>query len=195
MQTITELVEKSFRGNGDIEGHCLLIASLVASMKAKDVLETGVRAGHSTRAILSALEKAGGNLISVDLEIPKDIDEFIITDRWEFVQGDAIWALNNAITGRFDLIILDDWHDGKHVAKELEICKKLVKPNHLILVHDAMWGNTQPKYNNSNLPAGDEFAFGGPAGAIQALDTNEWEYCTVPAHNGLTMLRYKGVVK
>ena len=36
-----------------------------------------------------------------------------------------------------------------------------------------------------------EWANGGPYRAVKELDSNKWEYVTIPVNNGLTILRKK----
>jgi predicted O-methyltransferase YrrM len=190
---IEAMAKESAAGQGDIEGHKLLLAGLVVSLNAQTVVETGVREGTSTDALLAGLALTGGVLTSIDIK-PTPYEP-PAGSPWVFLQGDALVGLKAMLTaasGKCDLIMLDDWHSAAQVAAELEICKRLVSPNHVIVVHDAMWRNTQPRYNEMPLPVGDAFEGGGPFGAIKRLDPNEWEYMTVPAHNGLTLLRWKG---
>ena len=190
------IMKESAKGFGDIEGHKALIAGIVLAMGKTTIIETGVREGHSTDALLAAAVMVGSEVVSIDMNAtPYTPTTQEASAAWTFMQADALLALvglSSTVAGACGVIMLDDWHSGGHVAAELELCKRLVSPNHIIAVHDAMWCNSQPRYNSRPLPSGDEFEGGGPCGAISELDKDEWEYVTVPAHNGLTLLRYKG---
>ena len=90
-----------------------------------------------------------------------------------------------------DFAYLDDWHAYDHVKQELELLDPLVVPSSIILAHDLMYGHTEPFYHSDLLVKKGQWAEGGPYRAIAELDTNFWEFSTLPWSNGLTILRKK----
>ena len=91
----------------------------------------------------------------------------------------------------FDLVYLDGWHSYDHVKKEMDMLDKLVSPNSVILVHDLKYGNTEPYYHCDLTLDSGQWANGGPYRAIAELNRQFWEFSTIPACNGLTVLRKK----
>lgn len=165
--------------------HELLIFSLAVTINAQNILETGVREGTVTQALLEAIKFTKGKLTSVDIE---DRSHFQFPN-WNFVQSESLSFLKKT-KDKYDLIYIDDWHSYDHVKCQLEFITPLVNPRSIILLHDTMYGHTEPSYNteNSHNP---EFAGGGPAKAVLELDKSIWEWATIPVNHGLTILRKK----
>lgn len=187
---IDHLINVTYTGTEDISQHLLTLFSLTLSLKAKRVLELGVRNGNSTSAFLSGLQITKGHLTSVDIsENPRLREIFKTYNNWDYIISDALKFLEDfKPIAPYDIVFVDDWHDGEHVKKELNFIEKFITPSSLILLHDAMCYNTQPKYHHY-LDKDGEFGNGGPYGALAALDKNIWEYSTIPVNNGLTILR------
>lgn len=187
---IDYLIDTTHNGTDDISQHLLTLFSLTVSLKAKRILELGVRNGNSTSAFLLGLEVTGGHLTSVDIsENPSLREIFKSYKNWDYKILDALLFLNDFKPEvPYDIVFVDDWHDGEHVIKELNYIEKFITPSSLILLHDAMCYNTQPKYHHY-LDKDGEFGNGGPYGALSKLDKNIWEFSTIPVNNGLTILR------
>ena len=190
---INNLIHETLNESGDSSKHSLTLFSLVLSLKAKNVLELGVRAGGSTKPLLQAVEFTNGILTSVDIhEDPEARKLFNSNPKWNYVIKDSIEFLSNIPTDTiYDLVLIDDWHDGLHVAKEIELIESHITPSTLILLHDCMCFEQQPNYRLYTETIG-EFANGGPYAALLKLDSAAWEYSTIPVNNGLTILRKLG---
>lgn len=187
---INYLVNTTYTGTQDISQHLLTLFSLTVSLKSKNILELGVRQGHSTLAFLLGLQITGGTLTSIDIQETLELrQKFSNFKNWNYIISDSLLFLENHTPQiPYDIVFVDDWHDGEHVTKELNYIEKFITPSSLILLHDAMCNNTQPKYHHY-LDKDGEFGNGGPYGAIAKLDKNIWEYSTIPVNNGLTILR------
>lgn len=193
--TLQDLVNQSLYENGDSDWHAMTIFSIAIQIKAKKILELGTRDGRTTMPLLLAASMTNGSVTSVDInDTPFNCpDEF--KANWNFIKSDAIEFLSKQ--GQiYDLILVDDWHTYLHVKKELELIDKLITPNSVILLHDLMAMNHpvyfQPESSSWN---GGEWEGGGPYKAVAELDSNVWEWATIPVNNGLTILRKKGGVK
>lgn len=184
------LVESTYTGTIDISQHLLTLHALTVSLKAKKILELGVRDGNSTLAFLLGLSVTEGHLTSVDInETPLLREKFNTFKNWNYTISDSLVFLkNHKPETPYDIVFIDDWHDGEHVSKELNYIENFITPSSLILLHDAMCHNTQPKYHLF-LDTGGEFSNGGPYKALSNLDKNKWEFSTIPVNNGLTILR------
>jgi predicted O-methyltransferase YrrM len=163
-----------------------ILDGICFGIKPRKILETGIRSGLSTSVFLKYIND-NGTLISVDRDSkspflfnyqPVKNHQIIIKDSLDFLSTSE---------DTFDLIFLDDWHSKDHVLKEIELCENLIHERSLILIHDAMWGCIDPKYNFSNH--NPEFADGGVAAALLDLDRKKWEFCTIPFSHGITILR------
>lgn len=185
------LIDLTLNSNTDSSRHYMTFFTLVLSLKAKTVLELGVRDGGSTIPFLMGLSYTNGHLTSVDIN-----DNLILRNKlqeykhWNFIVSDAISFLQND-NKIYDIIFIDDWHDGDHVLQELNLVKNKINENSLILMHDTMCWNTEPNYHYY-LDKEGEFANGGPWSALKQLDKNIWEYVTIPVSNGLTIIRKIG---
>ena len=183
-------------GPQDSDRHVLTCFSMAMQIHAKKILELGVRTGNTTLPFLCAAKELGGMVHSVDLDAttfqcPDDLRVY-----WKFFQSDAIsWLEQQRNQGaKYDLIYIDDWHAYDHVRRELEIIDSMVTPSSIILLHDLMYSNAQPDYRSDPSTADAQWAGGGPYRAVAELDTEIWEWATVPINHGLTVLRKKGKV-
>jgi len=189
--TVDDLVMQTISGDGDSDCHALIMYALVLSIKAKTIVELGVRNGSSTAPLLLAAQKMGGKLYSVDIKpclfgVSKDLVPF-----WEFHKSDALEFLHSwDETKIIDLIFIDDLHTRDHVAAEIQSLKPLITPSSIILLHDTMYNHYQPKYHIDPNATG-QWVGGGPAKAVMELDLSVWEFVTIPSCNGLTILRLK----
>lgn len=193
MNNIEKIVDKTLNGSGDSDLHLTTLLGIAIGGKCKTIIELGVRNGDTTLPLLTAAKINNGILYSVDLNetaFEPDGDE---KKHWSFHQMDAIkfldtWDSNKTI----DLIYIDDWHSYEHVKKELDILDRLVSPATIIILHDLMYGGTAPFYHSDlTQHAGEQWACGGPYRAVAELNTQFWEFSTLPWNNGLTLLRKK----
>lgn len=188
------LTERANSGKGDSDRHLLTLFSIALSSHARNILELGVRRGDTTLPLLMAAKFNSGVVDSVDIsdtefKCPEDLEKY-----WNFHKSDAIAFLSACVKqGRkFDFIYLDDWHEYSHVKKELELIDQLVSPKGIILIHDLMYGGTEPFYHcDLTDSAGKQWAKGGPYRAVAELPGQFWEFSTLPYNNGLTLLRKK----
>ena len=189
---INNLIDLTLNGNTDSSRHLMTLFSLVISIKAKNILELGVRDGGTTVPFLMALEHTGGNLTSVDINDSLKLREMVgLRENWKFEISDALTFLKNIKQNTiYDIVYIDDWHDGLHVKQELKYIENHITTSSLILLHDCMCYNTQPKYHFYKDIDG-EFGNGGPWRAVKDLDLDIWEFVTIPVNNGLTILRKK----
>jgi predicted O-methyltransferase YrrM len=185
-------ISLTLTGKGDSDRHVMTLFAIALASKGKTYVELGVREGTSTLPILAATKMNEGKLFSVDVDsllfdCPEEFE-----DSWKFVKSDAIEFLANWDAGmKIDFIYIDDWHSYEHVKKELEIVDKLVGPSSIILLHDLMWGNHDPFYHCDLTLKKGQWAEGGPYRAVSELDSQFWEWSTLPWNNGLTILRKK----
>jgi len=191
MNYLPGIVDDVITGKGDSDKHLMTLFSIALSMNAKRILELGVRNGKTTLPLLVAAKYNSGFVTSVDINdtdfiAPKDLRKY-----HEFKKIDSIEYLNKYNEEPFDLIYIDDWHSYKHVKKELEIIDRLVSPKTVILLHDLMYGNYQPHYHCDLTLKTGQWAEGGPYRAVAELDSQFWEFSTIPVNNGLTILRKK----
>jgi predicted O-methyltransferase YrrM len=189
-----KFVEKALNPAGDSDSHLALLYALVLNLRAKNILELGVRNGDSTLPLLAAAQKTGGFLNSVDtvptgFKPPQELKE-----HWKFNCIDAIGYLQT-LNENLDLVFIDDWHDGMHVYNEIRLIEPWITKKSIILLHDTMHSNSVPDYILEPPDydvGGRHFGNGGPYGALLRLlseSPKNWEYSTVPSCNGLTILR------
>jgi len=192
---INYLINTTMNGPGDADAHLLTLFSIALSIKAKVIVELGVRKGYTTVPLLLAAQKNNGKLDSVDIEpiefkIPNTLEQY-----WEFHKCDSLHFLNKwEKSKKIDLVYIDDLHTYTHVAEELKLIKPLITPSSVILLHDLMYGNWEPRYHTDMTLTKGQWAHGGPYRAVGELDQQHWEFSTIPSCNGLTILRNKGMI-
>ncbi len=196
---LQELLNRTLKVKDDGEilyfEHVLTFFSIALQIKAKEILELGVRDGGSTFPLLVAAKALDGHLTSIDIKSTKYIPPEDLKPNWTFIKSDALKYLEENIK-KFDLIYVDDWHSYPHVKKELELINKISDEKTIILLHDLMGRNTAPNYF---LPLSyhpkTEWGEGGPYRAVEELDQEKWEWMTIPVNHGLTILRKKSKIK
>lgn len=190
MNLINTFCDKALYGNGDSDRHIISIFSIALASRGSTFVELGVREGHTTEPLLQAAELNGGHLWSVDLNPPSEFK----TDskNYTFVQSDSIEFLENWNPNKkIDLIYVDDWHSYPHVKRQLELIDRYIGPRSIILLHDLMYGNTDPFYHTDLTLTDGQWGGGGPYRAVAELNPQFWEWSTLPWNNGLTILRKK----
>ena len=190
-EILSQMMNDTLLGTGDSDRHVMTIFSIALASKGKKLLELGVRNGKTTLPLLYASWINNGKLISIDAKksdfsMPNRLEEC-----WEYIESDAIEYLMKVQNEKFDLIYIDDWHSYEHVKKELELVDKIIGPSGIVILHDLMYGNTEPFYHTDLSVKEGQWAKGGPYRAVAELDTNFWEWATIPWNNGLTILRKK----
>jgi predicted O-methyltransferase YrrM len=105
------------------------------------IAELGVRNGHSTCALLAAIEVTGsGELWSVDVNPPQVPEIWRALPYWHFLQADDITpAARDWVPAGLDLLFIDTSHEQDHTLAELTAYAPRVRPGGIILAHDTCW--------------------------------------------------------
>ena len=187
-----KFVDRALHGKLDSDRHLISIFSIALASKGKTYVELGVREGHTSEPLHKAAELNLGKLWSVDLNEPTEYRPPDNTAHYEFRKSDSIKFLEEWPKHiKMDVVFVDDWHSYPHVKKQLELLDRLVGPSSIILLHDLMYGNTDPFYHVDLSHAGPQWDQGGPYRAVAELNPQFWEWSTLPWNNGLTILRKK----
>jgi predicted O-methyltransferase YrrM len=189
---LNKIINQTLKGNGDSDKHLMFLYSVVIGSNAKNIIELGVRDGTTTIPLVLGAKETNGMVYSVDIEptylkLDEDLqkhNKFFLQDAVVFLDS---WDHNQNI----DVVYIDDWHAYEQVKKELEILDRLVSPNTIILLHDLMYGDSCPFYHVDLTIKDGQWANGGPYRAVAELNSQFWEFSTLPWGNGMTILRKK----
>jgi len=160
-QIIEELENKGIRvgpetlygwNDGDA-GLARAIWCLTRHLRPRNVVETGVLHGVTSRFILEALERNGtGHLWSIDLPplepLWQDEIGIAVTDplrsRWSYIKGTSKRHLPGIISqlSQIDIFIHDSLHSEENVRYEIDRAFAALRPGGAIVVDDidANWG-------------------------------------------------------
>ena len=181
-------IEKALHGNMDSDRHLVSIFAMALASRGKVFVELGVREGHTTEPLYEAAKLNKGHLWSVDLNDPTKFKPN--NGNYTFVKQDSIKFLEQWDKDKkIDVAFVDDWHSYPHVKRQLELLDELVCS--IILLHDLMYGNTDPFYHCDLTHHEGQWASGGLYRAVAELNPQFWEWSTLPWNNGLTILRKK----
>ena len=184
------LIDKAIHGDMDSDRHLISIFEMALASRGKVFVELGVREGHTTEPLYEAAKLVGAHLWSVDLNDPTKYKPN--NGNYTFVKQDSIKFLEQwPKDKKIDVAFVDDWHSYPHVKRQLELLDELVGPSSIILMHDLMYGNTDPFYHSDLTHHEGQWASGGPYRAVAELNPQCWEWSTLPWNNGLTILRKK----
>jgi len=187
-----KFIDKALHGKLDSDRHLISIFSIALASKGEVYVELGVREGHTSEPLHKAAELNLGKLWSVDVNEPTEYRPPDNTAHYEFKKIDSIKFLEEWPKHiKMDVVFVDDWHSYEHVKRQLELLDKCVGPSSIILLHDLMYGNTDPFYHTDLTLTDGQWAEGGPYRAVAELDPQFWEWSTLPWNNGLTILRKK----
>jgi hypothetical protein len=160
-QVIGELEAKGIRAgpesfqwwNDGDAGLVRTIWCLTRHLRPKNVVETGVAHGLTSRFILEALRRNGnGHLWSIDLPpLERSWREQIAaavgeghSERWTYIKGSSRRRLPQLLSdlGQIDLFIHDSLHSERNVRFELDRSWPALAPKGAIVVGDvdASWG-------------------------------------------------------
>jgi hypothetical protein len=125
---------------------------LATRIKARTVVETGVRTGVSTYCLLEALKETGGTLYSCD-PMYRDQNHALvsisgaglpITGRWNFIPKRSVEALPEVVSGvntgtpasEWDIFVHDSDHNSECQIFELEFALAFVREGGFIVVNN-----------------------------------------------------------
>lgn len=188
---IDTIIDKALNEQYEMEQHGITLLALCCSIRAKNVLELGVRHGGSNYPLLKAMEITGGKLTSVDIADYGYRPEQKLEKYWNFVLQDSLSFLKENQNEKYDLIFIDDLHTTEHLYNELLLVDLIATKETLIILHDLMHTGRHPDYNLDIMPPGNEFEGTGPHGGLMKFLENRdnYEYSTIPVCHGLTILR------
>ena len=106
--------------------------------KNLNILEFGVREGRSTKIFLEMCKNNGGKLLSVDID---DYSNLFQDKNWTFLKArdDDLTKVSNLFTNKFDIILIDSFHEPNHVAKLVYLYWKYLKVNGSMYIDDISW--------------------------------------------------------
>ena len=160
-QVISELEAKGIRAgpesfqwwNDGDAGLVRAIWCLTRHLRPRNVIETGVAHGVTSRFILEALERNGdGHLWSIDLPpLDRSWHEQVgaavgrgHSDRWTYIKGSSRRRLPDLLSDlrQIDLFIHDSLHSERNVRFELDRAWPTLAPKGAVVVDDvdANWG-------------------------------------------------------
>lgn len=102
------------------------------------VLEFGVRQGISTKKFIKLCEEKNGKLFSVDID---DCSSISTSEKWTFIKSrdDNFEFLENKIPKLLDVILIDSFHNAKHVKKILYYYYQKLQVGGQIFIDDVCW--------------------------------------------------------
>jgi Methyltransferase domain len=144
-----EIGRGAFGGWDDGDPQLVRLAwCLVAHLRPKRILETGVARGLTTRALLEGLERnGGGHLWSIDLppllehDLARETAAAVperLYGRWTLHHGSSRSVLPGLVAelGQVDLFVHDSMHTTRNVRFELEQVWPALAPGGVALIDD-----------------------------------------------------------
>jgi len=124
-----------------IPAYQALLYAVVRGTNAQLVYEIGVRNGYSTRAILEALDKTGGRLVSCDIaDCQAVIQDEGLQRRWTFYQttSKTFASMLSVWVAHADVIYIDSSHEYADVRADVIGMWPLLKVGGVMIMHDTL---------------------------------------------------------
>ena len=187
---IDDIISTCMTGQKDSDRHLITLFAIALALEGNSYVVLGVGECNTTKPLLDAATLNCGELWSVDIQDPVYTPP--LAHNHHFHKQDALEFLSKwPADKKMDVVFVDDWHSYEHVKQELDYLDRYVGPGSVILLHDLMYGNTEPFYHCDLANAGAQWDNGGPYRAVAELNPQFWEWSTLPWNNGLTILRKK----
>lgn len=131
-------MENRHSWNSEIEV-CEMVGKIAAMVQAKDILEIGVFEGETSKELINNLPK-GSRYWGVDIADyrTENVKKIFDNSRAEFILGKSIDVLKNFNTAKFDFVFVDGDHSWENVLPEFKAIERVLKPNGVIVYHDAI---------------------------------------------------------
>jgi predicted O-methyltransferase YrrM len=155
----------SARVGGMNPGDRRALYKLVKHLAPRSVLEAGTHVGASTTHIALALKDTGGHLDTVDIvDVNDRVNAPWVSGGSKYSPVEMIARLDCDVTfhaqhaidylqrceRKYDLVFLDDLHDGSHVYQEIPLALKLLNAGGYVILHD-YFPNDQPLWSNGRV--------------------------------------------
>ena len=141
--------QRAFTRAGMSPEELVRLYELVEAQKAAKVLEVGMASGTSTVVILSALEKTGGRLTSID---PFQTTQFAgagrdrvramgFADRHQHIEQLDYLAMPQLLAAgeSYDFILVDGYHSFDYTLVDMFYADLLLRTGGVMAVHDSSW--------------------------------------------------------
>lgn len=108
------------------------------NIKNLNILEFGVRQGRSTEMFLEMCKNNNGKLISVDID---DYSNLFLDKNWTFIKSrdDDYEKVSKFFTNKFDIILIDSFHEPTHVKNLIFTYWDHLKINGSMYIDDISW--------------------------------------------------------
>jgi len=110
----------------------------ISDINELKILEFGVRHGITTKKFLKICEEKNGQLFSIDID---DCSSVSKSPNWTFIKSrdDNFDYIEKKIPKVFDVILIDSFHNAKHVKKILYYYYRKLKIGGRIFIDDICW--------------------------------------------------------
>jgi predicted O-methyltransferase YrrM len=124
----------------DISHHLPTLSMLIVEFELRNVVELGVRSGVSTLALLEAATRAGGRVVSVDVEPCVEARRRVaaagLDTGWRFIQMSDLDVPDSDLPRPIDLLFVDTTHLYEHTLAELDKYSPHLRPGSWVALHD-----------------------------------------------------------
>jgi predicted O-methyltransferase YrrM len=129
-----ELPDLNSRKEFDIR-HGRFLAGLAAFIRPRKYLELGLFKGETLERVAPWCAQVHGVDINMQLSVRKIRDEHAWIELFEMEAFEYL-EMAGRENWHYDLILVDDCHDGAHVIRELSHVAQMVNKGGIIAVHD-----------------------------------------------------------
>jgi predicted O-methyltransferase YrrM len=173
-----------------------LLATLVASLRPRRVLEVGTAIGYSTLHMARELGP-DGRIVTLERD-PERIRQALdfwtrggVTDRIELVAGDALESLGR-LDGPFDLVFLDA--AKTEIDAYLERLDGRLSPHALLVVDNLLMSGEAALPEGLDTSWGEESLRAARRTTRALMESREWLFSLLPVGDGVGLGARRGTV-
>jgi predicted O-methyltransferase YrrM len=173
-----------------------LLATLVASLRPRRVLEVGTAIGYSTLHMARELGP-DGRIVTLERD-PERIRQALdfwtrggVTDRIELVAGDALESLGR-LDGPFDLVFLDA--SKTEIDSYLERLEGRLSPHALLVVDNLLMSGEAALPESLDTSWGEDSLRAARRTTRALMESREWLFSLLPVGDGVGLGARRGTV-
>jgi predicted O-methyltransferase YrrM len=173
-----------------------LLATLVAALRPRRVLEVGTAVGYSTLHMAREMPE-GGRIVTLERDSRRIAEargfwaRDVATECIDVVEGDALFSLGT-LEAPFDLVFLDA--TKTEIGEYLRLIEPLVRPGTMLVVDNLLMSGEAALPENAETIWSDEALAAARGAARELMASPDWLFSLLPVGDGVGLAARRDTV-